>query len=141
LARTAAEAIKTQWELLGKIKVKIVELPDGQSMPKEGTADLVYVVAAVWEPLTDARRLLGPQGLAKNENQLVGLGLRRLENEFLWQEISPRLHDLHFISHHELPVLPLWQMVDSYAYRKEMGGIGSDIVSLYQNVEKWRLKF
>src|SRR6056297_609252 len=128
VAAIAAEAIRTQLQLLELFPVEIVELPPGQSMPDEGTADLVYVTASVWEPSIDARRVLGPDGLAKSTDQLVGLGLRRLEGARSWFEVRERLHDLHQTCNHELPILPLWQLVDSYAYRNEVSGLGQDIV-------------
>lgn len=140
LSRVACEAIRSQWKLIG-LEVELVELPVGRSYPDEDTADIVYVSAAIWEPIIDARRLLGPRGLAGSEDQLVGLGLRRLEEARNWREVSDRLFDLHAISHHELPVLPLWQMVDSFAYRRSVSGVGSDVVSLYQNAGNWTLSF
>ena len=138
LSRVACEAIRTQWELIG-LKVKLVQLPVGKTFPEKDQADITYVAAAVWEPIIDARRLLGPNGLAGSESQMVGLGLRRLEEAKNWKEVRDRLLDLHSITHHELPILPLWQLVDSYAYRRELTGMGNDIVSLYQNAENWRL--
>ena len=140
LSRVACEAISSQWQLLG-LEVELVELPIGRTFPRdeEDIADIVYVSAAVWEPVIDARRVLGPEGLAGSTDQLVGLGLRRLEEAKNWREVRDRLLDLHGIAHHELPVLPLWQMVDSYAYRRDLVGVGTDIVSLYQNAGKWRL--
>ncbi len=138
LSRVASDAIRTQWQLLG-LKVELVELPIGRSFPDEGTADIVYVAAAVWEPIIDARRILGPEGLAGSVDQLVGLGLRRLEEAKNWREVRDRLLDLHAIANNELPVLPLWQMVDSYAYRRELLGVGREVVSLYQNAGNWRL--
>jgi hypothetical protein len=140
LSRVACEAISSQWKLLG-LEIKLVELPVGRTFPAgdEDIADIVYVSAAVWEPVIDARRVLGPEGLAGSTDQLVGLGLRRLEEAKNWREVRDRLLDLHAVAHHELPVIPLWQMVDSYAYRRQLTGIGSDIVSLYQNAGKWRL--
>jgi hypothetical protein len=121
------------------LETELVELPVGRTFPDPGQADIVYVAAAAWEPIIDARRILGPEGLAGSEDQLVGLGLRRLEEAKNWREVRDRLLDLHAIAHHELPVLPLWQMVDSYAYRRELIGVGSDIVALYQNAGNWRL--
>lgn len=140
LSRIACEAIKSQWELIG-LQVEIVVLPAGQTRPEEGTADLVYVAAAVWEPAVDARRVLGPDGLAKSQDQLVGLGLRLVEAASNWRDVRERLHELHSTVHNELPILPLWQVVDSFAYRRDVTGVGPDIVSLYQNVERWRLSF
>ena len=140
LSRIACEAIKTQWELI-KLKVEIVPLPPGKTWPEEGQADIVYVAAAVWEPTVDARRILGPDGLARCQDQLVGLGLRRLENANNWRDVRDRLNELHAIASNELPIIPLWQVVDSFAYRRDLTGIGRGIVSLYQNVERWRLNF
>lgn len=139
LSRTACEAIKSQWNLLD-LEVELVPMPIGQAFPAEGTADLVYSAIAVWEPIIDARRLLGPEGLAQSGNQSVGLGLRGLERARNWKEARDRLLELHYTVHAELPVLPLWQLVDSYAYRADLRGVGSDIVSLYQNADDWRIK-
>ena len=60
LSRVACEGIRTQWELLG-LKVELVELEAGQTFPdrEKNIADIVYVSAAVWEPVIDAGRLLG----------------------------------------------------------------------------------
>ena len=138
LSRLACEAIKSQWELLD-VPVQLVELPIGVSFPEPGAADIAYVSAAVWEPILDARRVLGPRGLAGSTDQLVGLGLRLLENSKNWREARDGLLQLHAITNSELPILPLWQIVDSYAYSSSLGGVGSDIVSLYQNAAKWRL--
>ncbi len=138
LSRTACEAIASQWTLL-ELKIELVELPVGKTVPEPGTADMFYCTAAIWEPIIDARRLLGPEGLAGSKDQLVGLGLRRIEEARDWKQVRDGLLDLHFIAHNELPVLPLWQMVDSYAYRRELLGVGNDIVSLYQNADKWQL--
>jgi len=140
LSRLACEAIKTQWEAIN-LQCEIVPLPPGKTWPEESTADIVYVAAAVWEPTIDARRILGPDGLAKSKDQLIGLGLRRLEGANNWRDVRERLNELHSITSHELPIIPLWQLVDSFAYRRELTGIGHDIISLYQNVERWRLSF
>lgn len=138
MARIACQAIRQQLTML-EIPVELVELPTGASQPEPGSCDLVYMMVALWEPTTDARRVLGPEGLAHSHDQLVGLGLRRLESARNWREVRERLFDLHSIVHHELPVIPLWQLVDSYAYRTELAGIGGNVVSLYQNVDRWRL--
>lgn len=139
LARIACQAIAQQLSMVG-IPIELVELPTGVSRPTDNSCDLVYSMVALWEPITDARRVLGPEGLAGSKDQLVGLGLRRLERARRWDEVRERLLDLHSIVHHELPVIPLWQMVDSYAYRTSVYGLGTDIVTLYQNVDDWRLR-
>ena len=39
----------------------------------------------------------------------------------------------------ELPqgLVPLWQLVDHFAYRRSLEGVGERPVSLYQNIEYW----
>lgn len=140
LSRVACEAIRSQWEFLD-LEIELIELPVGRTFPHhdEDLCDICYVSAAVWEPVIDARRILGPEGLAKSQDQLVGLGLRRIEEARNWRGVRDGLIELHRISHHELPILPLWQMVDSFAYRRDLIGVGSDIVSLYQNADNWRI--
>ncbi|MEM6688358.1 MAG: ABC transporter substrate-binding protein [Planctomycetota bacterium] len=140
LSRLACEAIVAGWGAIG-IPSELVELPVGRTFPNEDEdiADLVYVSAAVWEPIIDARRLLGPEGLAGSTNQFIAAGLRKVEEAKNWPGVRQGLVLLHSTAHNELPVLPLWQMVDSYAYRRELIGVGSDIVSLYQNADNWRI--
>ncbi|QDS90791.1 Bacterial extracellular solute-binding proteins, family 5 Middle [Rosistilla ulvae] len=139
IANVACEAIKTQLSLLSELEVETVKLPPGQTWPEPGQCDLVYVMASVWEPVADARRIVGPDGLAKSDSQLVGMGLRMLEMSKNWKDVRDGLRELHRISHHELPVLPLWQLVDSYAFRKDIRGIGRSNVTLYQSLDNWRL--
>ncbi len=139
LSRTACEAIKSQWELLG-LEVELVRLPVGESIPGEGVADLYYAAIALWEPIIDARRLLGPDGLAASGNPFIGSGLRRLEESRNWKEARDRLLQLHDNVHRFLPVLPLWQLIDSYAYRRDLRGVGTNIVSLYQNADDWQVQ-
>ena len=72
-------------------------------------------------------------------SHIIGLGLRDVESANNWRDARERLQELHRTVSYELPIIPLWQIVDSFAYRRELTGVGRDIVSLYQNVERWRL--
>ena len=40
----------------------------------------------------------------------------------------------------ELPVLPLWQVVDHYAWRTRLTGPGDVADQLYQGIESWEIK-
>jgi tetratricopeptide (TPR) repeat protein len=138
MARVACIAIEQQLKAL-KIEVQLKQLPVGQTRPERGFCDLLYTIVAMWEPAVDARRLVGPDGLAQSNDQMVGLGLRQLESAKNWREVRDGLFELHRICSNELPVLPLFQLQDSFAYRREVQGIGTGIVSLYQNITRWRL--
>jgi hypothetical protein len=100
--------------------------------------DLRYAEIAVWEPLTDCQTLLGPSGLAGNsDNAYLQSALRALDVASNWNDVRVRLADVHEIASHELPLIPLWQTVNYFAYRESLEGIGESPVALYQNVEAW----
>jgi ABC-type transport system substrate-binding protein len=140
LARVGCEAIKQQLGMVG-IPVELVELPPGSSWPEPATADLVYASVAMWEPSIDLSRVLGPAGLARSQDQLLGQALRRLEAARNWREVRSALFELHRIAHNELPVIPLYQLFDAYAYRADLlQGVGENNVSLYQQVDQWRVR-
>ena len=40
----------------------------------------------------------------------------------------------------ELPVLPLWQVVDHYAWRTRLKGPAETADRLYQGIESWEIK-
>jgi peptide/nickel transport system substrate-binding protein len=42
-------------------------------------------------------------------------------------------------SRDELPVLPLWQVVDHYAWRSRLKGPGEAADQLYQGIESWEI--
>jgi hypothetical protein len=64
-ARIAGEAFVQQWKILD-IPATLVVLPKGQSSAGADQVDLLYVSAAMWEPATDAERLLGADGVASS---------------------------------------------------------------------------
>jgi len=139
IARISCEAIKQQLAMIG-ITVVLEELPAGQAWPADDTVDLVYAAVAMWEPAIDLARVIGPEGLAGSQDQLLGQGLRRLQAARNWREVRGAMFELHRTAHNELPVIPLYQLTDAYAYRTDLlDGVGKDNVSLYQQVDQWRV--
>ena len=49
------------------------------------------------------------------------------------------MNELHEIVHHELPIIPLWQTANFFAYRASINGMGESPMTLYQNIDQWRL--
>jgi hypothetical protein len=39
-----------------------------------------------------------------------------------------------------MSVLPLWQMREFYAHRRNLRNIGRDLIYIYQNIDRWRLE-
>jgi hypothetical protein len=40
-----------------------------------------------------------------------------------------------------LPILPLWQTVNHFAYRDSISGVRASPVTLYQDLSAWRKSF
>jgi tetratricopeptide (TPR) repeat protein len=136
-AKIAAQAFVQQWQLL-QVPAEVIVLEQGDSIAKRGEVDLLYLAAAIWEPATDAERLLGQDGVAATDNPYIVQALTRLRVSRNWREVRQSLQDLHMLINAHLPVLPLWQISDSFAYREGVQGIGQRPLSLYQDLDKWR---
>ena len=137
VARIACQSIQSQLQRAG-VPVKLVEFTANELLAGKVDCDLRYAELAVWEPIADAQLILGPQGLAGDlQSPYLEAALRNLSTATNWNEVRARLSDLHEIAHHELPVIPLWQTVNFFAYRANVRGIGDSPVTLYQNVEQW----
>jgi ABC-type transport system substrate-binding protein len=63
--------------------------------------------------------------------------LRRLDQATNWKDVRARLGEIHEMVHHDLPLIPLWQTVNYFAYRTNIRGIGESPITLYQDVEHW----
>jgi hypothetical protein len=138
-ARIAGEAFVQQWKILD-IPATLVVLPKGQSSAGADQVDLLYVSAAMWEPATDAERLLGADGVAATNDPYIVQALGQLRFAKNWAEVRRVLQDLHSLIDDHLPVLPLWQITDTSAFRSEVSGTAKRPMSLYQDMEKWRIR-
>jgi len=139
IARVACQAIRQQLAA-ADIAVELKELPaaPGQ-IPAD--VDLLYAELAMWEPLVDAPRVLGENGLARACSGQMSDALRQLQQAADWNLISACLRRIDRLAHDEIAVVPLWQLPDYFAYRKNLAGIEKGTVTLYQNVEQWEPGF
>lgn len=140
IARVACTYIQQHLELVG-IPVVLEELAGAPPAQIPEQVDLLYAELAMWEPVIDARRLLGEDGIAAGCSPYMSLALRQLEAAPDWQQVRRILHRVHRIAHDEVAVVPLWQLAEHFAYQKGLSGIGARPVSLYQNVEQWECSF
>jgi ABC-type transport system substrate-binding protein len=138
LARVACRAIQRHLKAI-QLTVTLVELPptSDQTPPDY---DFRYAELALWEPVTDARRLLGPNGLVGGCSSYMDLALRQLDEASGWRTARERLLEVHRVAHEDTAVIPLWQITDHLAYNRKVEGIGKRPVTLYQNIEKWRIE-
>jgi ABC-type transport system substrate-binding protein len=137
IPRIACQHIANNWRLMG-LEVELLVLPPGRGIP-DGKWHFTYADLRITEPLTDASRLLAADGFARCSSPYLNLALRQLEDSENWSQAGQRLRAVHQICFDDVSVLPLWQIADHFAYRSTIDGLGLQPVSLYQNVEQWRL--
>ena len=138
-ARVAGEAIVQAWKLVD-VPAELVVLKEMPGANNESSVDFVYVSAAVWEPATDADRLFGIGGPAESNNQFIVFALGQLSTARNWREVRQYCNELHSLVSAQLPILPLWQVRETFAYRREAFGVAKKPTSLYQDVQKWRFQ-
>lgn len=134
VARATCQSIKQQIELIG-IPIELIEV---NSETADEGYELRYVELAVWEPLVDAARVLGINGIAGTTTDYMVGALRKLDSATTWNQVQAALYEIHGLAHTDLPVIPLWQTVNYFAYRRDFQGIQESPVVLYQNVSEWQ---
>lgn len=139
LARAICQTIAAQLEAVG-IPVRLEACDVHELDAREGDFDLRYAELAMWEPVVDARRLLGPRGELGSCSPRMGLALAEVEQASTWPEVRESLHGVHRVAFDELSVIPLWQTTNYFAYADVVQGLAPQPVSLYQNIETWRLE-
>lgn len=138
IPRVTCQAIKRNWEEIG-LKVKLRELPEGQTVPDDEDFDFIYVEVAMSEPLTDIEAIFGHAGIAKNLSAPVQQLVRKLSYSTSWQTAGRNLRQMHRQVLNNMAVVPLFQIQEYFAYRKNVRNLGRDLVSLYENIDEWEI--
>ncbi|MDX1946249.1 MAG: ABC transporter substrate-binding protein [Pirellulaceae bacterium] len=135
IARAACQSIARQ---LGTLDLQIV-LREAPADAVPADYDLLYAELAMREPAVDAIRLLGPRGLTGSCSPAMLAALRELESAAEGRQAASQLHAIHRLAAGELPVIPLWQLVEHCAFHAGVQGFSAKPVSLYQDIESWRV--
>ncbi len=139
VARVACQVIQAQL-VRENIPVKLREFSAEELASGKVEFDLRYAEITVGEPVTDARTLVGSTGVAGDiQSPYLDAALRDLDAASNWKDVRARLAKLHEIASHELPIIPLWQTINYFAYRGSVHGIEESPIALYQNIEQWTL--
>jgi ABC-type transport system substrate-binding protein len=140
IAAEACKSIRYQLNLVHiEVDLKPLKGPVPNRVPDD--VDMLYAELAMGEPMTDAGRLFGENGLAGGGSPYIALAVKQLEQANDWAKIRDQFRRLHRIAFDDVAILPLWQLVDFYAYRKGNRGIGEKPFTLYQNIEQWQPAF
>lgn len=136
-ARVAGQAIIEQWKLID-VPAELIVLDKVPGSKDESPVDILYLTASIWEPATDAERLFGIGAPAETNNQFIVQILGQLSASRNWREVRQSCQDLHALVAAHLPILPLWQVSESFAYRNDVSGVTQKPLGLYQDLQKWR---
>jgi len=138
LARMAVGQIKRQLKVVG-VELELKEL--GPEVPAQipEDVDFLYAELAMWEPIVDADRLLGDDGLMGEASPYMRQALLRLRQSVDWPNVGRQLRSIHHLAHSEVTIIPLWQICDHFAYVRSLQGVGESPVTLYQNIENWQM--
>jgi peptide/nickel transport system substrate-binding protein len=110
--------------------------------------DLAYRVAACPEPIADVGLLICPgYDASPSEDALSGVAsprtlqlLLQLEHATEFPTARGLVIQLDRESRDELPVIPLWQLEDHYAWRARLHGPGETAVELYDGITGWEVE-
>ena len=138
LAKMACQSIAQYLGVVG-LTCELRELPAGETRPADDDWDFFYAQVAVWEPIIDARRLLGTYGLGGTNDNYIIMALRKLDHARNWRQVRQRLHNIHQIVYDQLTVIPLYQTVDYFAHSIGVEGVPDHPVLLYETVEQWQV--
>lgn len=139
LATTACQTIQQMWSSVGRT-VELKALPPGVARPQDDDYDLFYAEITMEEPLVDLRFVLGELGLAKQISPTLQQLLSELDLARNWVQARQLLRQIHDQCNAEATVLPLWQLINYYAYRRNVSGLGESQVRLYDNIDRWNLE-
>jgi len=138
VSRQTCLAIVQYYKRLGlpcELKVVSPETTD----PEEAEVDLLYVEVQIAEPLVDVPRMFDRYIPNVHQTQYFQLALRQLGQSQNWQEVRERFWSLHRLAHDDLLIFPLFQLQDHFVYRRSLGGVGYQPMTLFQQVERWDL--
>jgi peptide/nickel transport system substrate-binding protein len=109
--------------------------------------DLAYRILRCDEPVFDAGVMLCPgydappdtSALASCASPRILQLLLQLERAAEWSTARGLALQIDRESRDELPLIPLWQLVDHYAWRDRLTGPSPTAVDLYQGLATWEI--
>lgn len=150
VARTAVPRIVEALRAAG-LEIEPLERPESQleSELRGGRRfDLAYRASRCEEPVVDVGPLICPGYDAPSQTDaLASVASPRILQLLLELEQAPEFPTARGIaiqidreSRDELPVIPLWQIVDHYAWRSRLAGPPEQTTSLYDGIERWEIE-
>ncbi|AMV39290.1 ABC transporter substrate-binding protein [Planctomyces sp. SH-PL62] len=135
---------------LARIEVEAVPLPESQleSELRAGRRfDMAYRILRCDEPVLDAGLMICPGYDAPPSVDALGSAasprilqlLLQLERAAEWPTANALALQIDRELRDELPVIPLWQLSDHYAWRSRLKGPSPTADRIYQGIETWEI--
>jgi peptide/nickel transport system substrate-binding protein len=132
------------------VEIVTAELPESRletELRSGRRFDLAYRVVKCDDPVLDVGPMLCPGYDAPSEADTLAsvaskeILLLLLQLEHAAEVVSARglILQIDRESRNELPVIPLWQLADHYAWRDRLKGPGATADQLYQQLETWEI--
>lgn len=110
--------------------------------------DMAYRVSKCVEPVWEIGPMLCPgfdspsetDGLSAIASPRIMQLLLQLEHAQDWTSAQELVRQIDRECHDELPVIPLWQLQDYYAYRTRLKGPADTADHLYQGIDQWQIE-
>ena len=122
------------------LKVVLRPLDANVVYPEDDDWDFLYYEMSMEEPLTNADKLFGRNGVVKNVSAPVEQNMQKLGYSDSWQNAGKTLRRIHRQVVNDVTIIPLWQIKEHYAYRDNLKGMGRNPVHLYQHVHQWKIE-
>jgi peptide/nickel transport system substrate-binding protein len=150
VARAVCPRLAEGWTLIG-IQIVLKEVPENELeawLRSGGRFDLAFRASRPGEPAFDAGPLICPSYDAPPSNDpLAALASPRILQLLIELDRAPEataskdlVLQIDREARDELPILPLWQVVDHYAWRTRVKAVPAEQETLYQGVESWEVE-
>lgn len=150
VARAICPKLAEAWNAVG-VEVAAKEVPERLLEAKlrgGGRFDLAYRATRPAEAAFDAGPTICPgYDAPPSTDPLASVASPRILQLLLDLDRAPEttaaqalLLQIDRESRDELPMLPLWQLAEHYAWRSRVKGIGDEATHLYQGIETWEVE-
>jgi len=137
IAKSACTAIAYDLRRVG-LDVSTRAIEAGMARPVDNDWDILYIEATMEDPFVDFPDLVLGHSLLGRHGGLVWQATRSLQEAASLEEARDWFAKIHKLSFDHTPLLPLWQLIEHVAFRRDIREIGDSPVSLYKNISNWR---
>ncbi|MBL8810185.1 MAG: hypothetical protein JNM43_08415 [Planctomycetaceae bacterium] len=144
VARAATERMMIYWQRIG-FEIDLVQGDQAGNPLPDTDWDFCYRTVRMEEPLLELWPLLANDSKLNIERLLVFPDWMRQEIVGLdyatsFPDAQEKLYTIHNHIAAQAFVIPLWEVDDYGVFRKNVSGVPDELMSTYQNIERWMIR-